>query len=490
MWQYTSVIRLWQLSNMDDSPNTFFPGQLVAEVDTPSRPVQPVNESERAPEVEQVALIASAVIAIAVMARPGLGLATTLSVVVVAASIAVRRTRSVMIWCALSLTLVPWLVVRDNAWLAISILFTVALMVGLSLIAGASASSIWDLSLRSIFTRGPARRTQRTSITTSAASRVTLGLIVATPIVGGFYLLLASADAVFASIFDLSALPVARFVIFVAAAVAATVLLRFGADGRKGVKPLAKQRFGSLEATVVLGAVSVLFTAFIAVRFATIGRPLDDLGLRSEVRSGFFQLLWVAALTVVLILAIREVCAEAMTRMVQNLGLLTIALASVIDALALYRIWQYVDQSFLTQLRVWSFGFGLWLLIVLALTAIRLGGFRSTSNWFTGALVMSWMVFVLAMAATNPDVRIVEYNFANPPTGADEWISVIPLIEISEDATPLIVENIDVLRPLPNNRFQRVVDHLCATGADTDVRNFNFGRRSATAATQTLCGPN
>ena len=451
--------------------------------------VQPESTHTSALGVEEVALMAAAVTAVFAVTRAGLGMALALAAIAVAASITLRRTGTTAQWCAMSVTLVPWLVLRDNAWLAISIGFTIALMFSLSLVAGASNQSIWDLSIRSLFTRPPAPSPQGAPTNSDASLRgLGVGLLVATPIVSSFYLLLASADAVFASIVDPSALPVARFVLFFTVAFIATVMLRFGAAGRDGKAPIAKQRFGSLEASVVLGAVSILFASFIAVRFATIGRSLDDLGLRAEVRSGFFQLLWVAALTVVLILAIREVSGGSVSRRVRNLGLLAIGLAAVIDGLAMYRIWQYVDQSFVTQLRFWSFGFGLWLLVVLALAAFRLAGFKPSTNWFTGAMVTSWMVFVLAMAVTNPDVRIVEHNFANPPSGEGEYISVIPLIELSEDATPLIVENIEVLRPLPNDRYQRTVDHLCATEVDSGVRSFNFGRRSASLATATLCG--
>ena len=234
----------------------------------------------------------------------------------------------------------------------------------------------------------------------------------------------------------------------------------------------------------------MLFSAFIVIRFATIGRSLDDLGLRDEVRSGFFQLLWVAALTVVLVLAIREVSGGVVVdRNLRRIGLLVVTLAAIIDGLALYRIWQYVDQSFLTQLRVWSFGFGVWLLIVLGFAALRFAGYRANSDWFTGALVTSWMAFVLVFAVANPDVRIAEHNFANPPTGQDEWISVIPLIELSGDATPVILENIEVLRPLPNDRYIRTVTHLCETQPDNYPREFHFARRTAATALQELCGP-
>ena len=476
---------------MDPSQYRPTPAKFVLEAE-PSRLAgpKPKNESPRL-AVEKIALTVAVVSAAAVAVRPGVGMAVVALFALTSTLFSLGENTATKRWCSLGLALIPWLVIRDNSWLAISIVCTLALVVGLTLFAGATNRSIWDLPLRSIFGRQAASPAAEQSMGPDGAVlwRALVGLLFAVPIVGVFYLLLASADEVFARIIDLSSVPVVRIVLFLIVAPVATVLLGFGANGRSSSKPVLTQRFGSLESTIVLGAVATLFSAFIIIRFATIGRSLDDLGLRDEVRSGFFQLLWVAALTVVLVLAIREVSGGVVVdQTLRRAGLLVIALAAVIDGLALYRIWQYVDQSFLTQLRVWSFGFGVWLLVVLAFAACRLGGFRANSDWFTGALVTSWIALMLVFAAMNTDVRIAEHNFANPPTGVDEWISVIPLMELSEDATPVIVENIDVLRPLPNDRYQRVVDHLCATQPDSYPREFNFARRTATTSVQELCG--
>ena len=477
--------------HMDPSHYRPTPAKFVLEADRPRRSPRKAEKERSLPRIERVAAVVAAVGAAAVSVRGGLGLFIAAAVVVVAALVILGENNSTRQWCTASLALTPWLVIRDNSWLAVSIICTVMLVVGLSLLAGATGRSIWNLPIRAVLRRGP-NPTPRQGLATPSATTfrsAIIGLIVAVPVVGAFYLLLAEADEVFASIIDLSSIPVVRIVAFLVIFPIAAALLTFGATARFGTRPVPNQRFGSLESTIVLGAVAALFSAFIVIRFATIGRSLDDLGLRDEVRSGFFQLLWVAALTVVLVLAIREVRGGAVRdRMLRRAGLLVITLAAVIDALALYRIWQYVDQSFLTQLRVWSFGFGVWLLVVLAFAALRFGGFKRGSDWFTGALVSSWVVFVMIFAIANPDVRIAEHNFANPPTGADEYISVIPLMELGEDATPVIVANLEVLRPLPNDRFQRVVDHLCATESDNHLREFNFGRRTAAATVHELCG--
>ena len=147
-----------------------------------------------------------------------------------------------------------------------------------------------------------------------------------------------------------------------------------------------------------------------------------------------------------------------------------------------------MTQSFNTPLRFWSFAFGIWLLIVLAMTAARLVSAES-SRWFTGALITSWMFFVVTMAVVNPDLRIAENNFANPPPGVDQFIPVNPLIWLSDDATPTIVENIDVLIPLPNQRFERVRDHLCSAEDFDSWRDSSLSRSAAAQPRAELCDP-
>ena len=91
------------------------------------------------------------------------------------------------------------------------------------------------------------------------------------------------------------------------------------------------------------------------------------------------------------------------------------------------------------------------------------------------------------MGVVNPDRQIAEHNFAHPPTGEDEWIAVRPLMWLSEDATPVLVENIDVLRPMPNDRYVRVVNHLCTRSQEDSWRDAHLSRQSAREATAELC---
>lgn len=440
----------------------------------------------------KLGLLGAASLAVGVSTRSGLGLSLVVVTLIVLTSLALRSHTSSARWVLTTLAFTPMLIVRDNTWLAISILCTTVLVLTIAGIASATRQPLSDLSLSAVLRRTTPKsveqRAEQSPIERNAFA-LFRGLLFSVPIVGVFWALLAASDEVFAQVADPSVLPFARSTIFFLALPFLYLFFRFGGRARSAEPRTLGRSIGSLEASVVLASVSALFSLFIALRVATIGRDFsDELVLRSEVRSGFFQLLWVAVLTVVLVLAVRAIAGSpTLEPRLGRLALLTIGLAAVIDGLALGRIASYVEQSFLSPLRFWSFGFGLWLFVVLALTAARVAGVRANSAWFTVALVSSWMAFVFVMGAVNPDERIATHNFDHPPTGEEEYIAVNPLIWLSEDATTTIVENIEALRPLPNDRYERMVAHLCTRDFGTGWREFHFSRRSAEEAVEDLC---
>lgn len=437
--------------------------------------------------------------------RPGLGLAIALLALLVASVMAVGSRTRAGLWCASWVVALPLLLLRDNRWLAICVAATAVTVAVFASMARASGQSLGDFAIARVFRRSARPYEPRMSAPARELSidgriwAVLRGLILAAPVIWVFASLLSSADSVFAQLlsFDIgSTVPslsfptsiFSRAAWFVGLSLVTVPLLRFGADRRTSTSMEIPQRIGVTETSIVLGSVCALFTLFIASRLSSFGREFSDELLRDEVRGGFFQLLWVAALTVALVLAARLVGSEALkSRRVRGLAVLTIALAAVIDLLALLRIAGYVRGSFSTPLRVWSFGFGLWLLLVLAIAVVRVLGVRGNRRWFTVALLSSWMGFVVAMGLFNPDQWIATYNFENAPTEPDQFIAVNPLIWLSDDGTEVIIENIDVLRPMPNDRFDRVVAHLCATPSD-DWRDFNLSRSSVEASINTLCG--
>ncbi len=448
--------------------------------------------------VARVAIGTGSLSGIAMSGRPGVGLALVLASALVATLWVTDRQRSHVALLTLSGFLLPLLVIRDNGWLALCILASVALVIGFVVAASSSSQSLRDFRLLPVVRREP-RRGGLTPPTggltpqvggSSRGIEVVRGTAIAMFVVWIFWTVLASADEVFASVVDLGRLPFGRIIFGGMVAAATAVMAALSAFRSPTIDRSVTRRLGSIESSIVLVAVAGLFASFVAIRLGRLGEPLSEDAWRSEVRSGFFQLLFVAALTIALVLALRRLVrldtSEERRRFRLLIGVV-VALAMAIDVVALQRIAEYVDRNFQTPLRWWSFGFGLFLLVLLAVVLARVLGVGASREWVTLSMVVAWLVFVGAMGLSNPDQRIAAYNFDNPRS-SDGVISVLALSWLSEDATPEIVANLDLLRPLPNTRFERMVAHLCETEPASSWRDWNPARATAASATDDLCG--
>ncbi len=441
------------------------------------------------------ALAIGVVGSVAVTTRAGVGSALTLGALAGGLAVVVRDRSGLLRLTLAAALFLPFLVVRDNSWLALCILFTSGLVGAFVALAAGTDQRVFDFRAGAVLRLEPAARpvtpTRSDGGSAGTAVAVIRGGVLALVITALFRELLADADSVFASLVDFSIVPFGRLGFGgLLAAVFLVVALLASMD--RVVRPVVPRRpLGMVECTMVLGALNLLFLAFVVLRLGNLGKPLSEDAWRSEVRSGFFQLLFVAALAIALLLLLRRIVrtdTAAQLARFRWLATGTVVLAGLIDVIALQRIAEYVQRNFMTPLRWWSFGFGLFLMAVLVLVAVRILGWRAEREWISGAVICTWMVFVGAMALSNPDQRMADYNFDHPRE-SDGVISVQALFWLSEDATPTIVERIDVLRPLPNTRFDRMVAHLCATEPQESWRQFNFARSDASDATKELCAP-
>jgi Domain of unknown function (DUF4173) len=199
--------------------------------------------------------------------------------------------------------------------------------------------------------------------------RVFAGLVLAVPIVVVLGMLLASADAVFASFFrmpevDFSGLgpsvaSVSRMVLF--ALLLAAPIIAGAARQPPGLvegKPL--RGFGRVEALVVFSAVNVLFGLFCVAQLVTLSggakRVLTTSGLTyaEYARSGFFQLVAVSLLTLGVLGAMRSLIGEvaASDTRVRMLSALTAVLTLAITFVALSRMSLYLRAYGLTVDRI------------------------------------------------------------------------------------------------------------------------------------------
>ncbi|MGW2261520.1 DUF4153 domain-containing protein [Streptomyces sp. NPDC001780] len=173
---------------------------------------------------------------------------------------------------------------------------------------------------------------------------------------------------------------------------------------------------GRVEWALPLIVLNLLFAAFIAVQLAVLLGGYDEVLARTGLsraeyaRQGFWQLLWVTFLVLVVIaLAGRWAPrggARDRTLVRTVLGVLC-ALALVVVASALRRMDLYVDAYGLTRLRISVAAVELWLgvVIVLVMVAGAVGG-----RWLPRAVAASAAASVLAYGLLSPDALVAERN--------------------------------------------------------------------------------
>lgn len=191
-----------------------------------------------------------------------------------------------------------------------------------------------------------------------------------------------------------------------------------------------------------LGLLALLFAAFVAVQFAVLfggnRHVLDTAGLTyaEYARAGFFQLLAVAALTVVVVGAARRlvVVGRSAERYLLE-GLLTslCLLTLVILASALYRLQVYEDAYGFTRARFTARVTMFWVAAVLLMMLVR--GWRpSFGRHLVTAIVAATAVAVLGLAVVNPDALIARGNVDRFERSGR--VDVSYLSTLSADAVP------------------------------------------------------
>lgn len=265
--------------------------------------------------------------------------------------------------------------------------------------------------------------------------------------------LFASADAAFAHIagevltpdIGVGLLPMRLIMLIVVLGIAgslgwALLIRREGNDEPMAVA--VSPRFERLEWSVALGLLNALFGAFVILQIAVLfgGRAhvVETAGLTyaEYARAGFFQLVAVAFLVLVVIAATvvwvrpADRSEHLLLRTLQ--GLLCV-LTLVILASALRRLDLYQDVFGLTRLRVSVQATILWLGAIFAL--ILVAGINQ-GKWLPRAVLYVSAASFLIFAVSNPEARIAEQN-----VGRFERTSRIDLqyLEtLSADAVPAL----------------------------------------------------
>jgi hypothetical protein len=175
-----------------------------------------------------------------------------------------------------------------------------------------------------------------------------------------------------------------------------------------------------VEIGVVLGLLDILFLAFVTVQIryffggAALVQATTGLTYAEYARRGFFELVWVAALVLPLLLVAHWLLRKenpVHERIFRVLAGAQVALLFVIMASAVERVRLYQREYGLTEQRLYTMAFMAWLALVFvwfAWTVLR--GLRE--RFSTGALVAGFIVVGL-LHVVNPDDLIVRVNISH-----------------------------------------------------------------------------
>jgi hypothetical protein len=273
---------------------------------------------------------------------------------------------------------------------------------------------------------------------------------------------------------------------------AAVVKEEAGGEGAGEAMPSQEGRravsLGVVEVGVVLGLLNALFFSFVAVQlryfFGGAGLVQSTTGLTyaDYARRGFFELVWVAALVLPLLLAAHWLLRKenpAHERAFRLLAGGLLAMLFVIMVSAVGRMRLYQSEYGQTELRLYTTAFMGWLGLVFvwfALTVLR--GRRE--RFACGALVSALMVLA-ALHFVNPDNLIARTNagLSKPGRAFDACYASA----LSADAAPALVEILPSLPPHDRSMLAReLLDRWPAGGGDWRTWNLSRGRARAAVA--------
>ncbi len=464
-------------------------------------PVWPDVRTTERPDRRVAAAVLVAAVGTDLAVRSGLaGLAGALLPAAVAGGIiGAGRARSPRAWPVLGLAAVlgAGLGLRAAGWLlALDVLASAGLLLfGSSLVREGDPldQSIPDLVGRVVhaavhaalvptFVAAAGTRRSRRDRHPSSGWAVVRGGLLAAPVVLVIGLLLASADPVFASFF--------RFPTDAGDLVVHAVLLGTGGWGAMTLHRMAsaapyevhadvRRPLGRVEALTVLAGLVAVFAAFTisqavtAIRGADYVRRTAGLTYAEHARSGFFQLLVVAALTLGVLLALRA-AVVAIDRRFVVLAEVAVVLTLLLVGGALRRLALYEQAYGLTLLRLFAVLFAVWIGGVFLLLAATLAGLGRRRAWFVPAALALGLAGLLVLNVANPEALLVRRN-VDRLAGTDRF-DPDAMAELSDDAAPVLLAALPRLSP---DDAARVRAGLCAGRRPRARRSVGLQRRAA-----------
>lgn len=390
-----------------------------------------------------------------------IGTVLALAALVIDGRVARSGARRLVAAAAVPALLLSW---RASPWLAASNLAAVAALVSLGVLH-ARSGSVLDTTPRRLLGRTWPALGRALSVrqvlgpvapevgSTGAALRVARGAAVALPLVVVMVALLASGDAVFATLVvpDVGAGPALQHVFL--SGLLAVGVLALAAVARGDDDDVERTgSFGAVEVTTMLALAAAVVALFVVSQVVaatgTGQRLIESSGLTpaEHARGGFFQLCWATGVLVALLGLVRAFAAPGvMARGVSRILATAVpALALGLVAVSLRRMALY-DQAFgLTMLRIWVVLGAVWLGTVLLMTAARNLGVRADRSWLVAGAASSACLLLLVANVADPEALVVRRNVERASAGAE--LDAGYLRRLSADALPALADELASVR--------------------------------------------
>lgn len=361
---------------------------------------------------------------------------------------------SVVFGASLAVRATPWLTIPD---LAVSIVLLASAPslgdrgslfdLGFTEAGARVLHGVLHLALGASFAATPIGAVWPRLVRTAPIAR---GLLIGVPMAILIGVLLASADPVFASFFaiNLDLGQAALDAIYVlAGGVVMCGLLRLAAAQRVGRVDGPRRRLGLPEGLVVIGILDALFAAFaIAQVVAASGngaQVLHRVGMTyaDYARSGFFQLLWVAGITLVLLVLFSRITdGEGRGAIAfRALSGMAIVLTLLIVYVSFQRLLLYEEAYGFTMLRLYSHIFAAWIGVLFLFLAADLLGAGASRRWLLGATSMAGLAVLMTLNVVNPEALVVRLN--TDRAVSTHKLDINYLDTLSSDSVPALVSS-------------------------------------------------
>jgi Domain of unknown function (DUF4173) len=325
---------------------------------------------------------------------------------------------------------------------------------------------------------------------------VAKGLLIALPLLLIFGGLLASADAFFSDLvarlfnWDFESIFVHSLLITVLAWAVAGFFR--GVFPGTEIKASSRVRPGFLwlsvtEIVIILGLLDILFLGFVLVQFryffggeARI-HSIAGLTYAEYARSGFFELVTVAALVLPLLLAAHWLLRKDKTRDERIFCILAgiqIALLFVMIISAWQRMRLYQREYGLTELRVYTSAFMVWLAVIFVWFAATV--LRGRREKFAFGAVMTGFLAIGALLALNPDRLIAGVNVEQALVGRNFDAQYVG--SLSADAVPELIAALPKLNQSQQSALASRIKQRQPTHESSGWRRWNLSRAEAARA--------